>query len=135
MASGHGEKLSRKGELLISALLKHSTIAAAAAAVGIGERTARRWLTDPAFLQAYRAERRRIMEMATGRIQAALDEAIDRLLALLREGCETTRMGAVKLLLEHGRDDKSDILQRIEALEARMFGPSTTAPTTNGALR
>jgi hypothetical protein len=44
-------------------------------------------------------------------------------------------MGAVKLLLEHGRDDKSDILQRIEALEARMFGPPTTAPTTNGASR
>ena len=37
--SGHGEKLTRKQEAAIAALLLQPTITAAAAAVGIGEAT------------------------------------------------------------------------------------------------
>ena len=41
---GHGEKLSRKQEALISALLLAPTLAEAAQAAGIHEATAWRWL-------------------------------------------------------------------------------------------
>jgi len=39
---GHGEKLSRKAEQAIAALLEHATIKAAAKACHVAERTLRR---------------------------------------------------------------------------------------------
>jgi hypothetical protein len=56
---GHGEKLSRKQEALISALLLAPTLADAAHTAGIGEVTAWRWLKDSTFQDAYREARLR----------------------------------------------------------------------------
>ena len=53
--SGHGEKLTRKQDAAIGALLSQPTISAAAQSVGLGEATLRRWLKDPGFLAAYRS--------------------------------------------------------------------------------
>lgn len=61
---GHGEKLSRKQEALISALLLAPTLADAAHTAGIGEVTAWRWLKDPAFQTAYREARRAVVQQA-----------------------------------------------------------------------
>ena len=60
--NGHGEKLTRKQDTAIGALLFQSTILAAAEFVGIGEATLRRWLKEPGFLTAYRAARRDTLE-------------------------------------------------------------------------
>jgi hypothetical protein len=57
--TGHGEKLTRKQEDAIAALLDAPTVAAAAGKAGIGERTLRRWLRIAEFQSAYRRERRR----------------------------------------------------------------------------
>ena len=42
--SGHGEKLTRKKELAIVALLTEPTITKAASSAGISEATLRRWM-------------------------------------------------------------------------------------------
>ena len=64
MARGHGEKMSRKGDLLVAALLTEPTLEAAAARAGVAVNTAKNWLKDPAFLAAYREARRRVVEQA-----------------------------------------------------------------------
>jgi hypothetical protein len=133
---GHGERLSRKREQLVSALLAKPTIKAAAESIGISEKTARNWLADPTFLKAYRSQRRQLVEGATARVQAAMSTAVDTLLELVESDNERLRLEAAKFLFEHGREalDKDDVLERLEALEARLFGPQAAA-STNGALR
>jgi hypothetical protein len=100
--SGHGEKLSRRQEAAIAALLTEPTHAAAAAKVGIGEATLRRLLRLPNFGAAYRAARRELVEAAVGRIQAATGQAVDTLLAVARGGAkESDRVRAAAALLDH----------------------------------
>jgi len=48
--NGHGEKLTRKQDAAIGALLSKPTITGAAGAVGVGEATLRRWLKEPESL-------------------------------------------------------------------------------------
>jgi hypothetical protein len=60
--AGHGEKLTRKMEQAVAALLSESTIAKAAAKAGVSERTLRTWKKRPDFQAAYRAAQRDIYE-------------------------------------------------------------------------
>jgi hypothetical protein len=100
--SGHGEKLSRRQEAAIAALLSESTHAAAAAAAGIAESTLRRWLHVPAFRAAYRQVRRELVDAAVGRIQAATGQAVDTLLAVAKDGAkDADRVRAAVALLDH----------------------------------
>src|SRR5262245_62049894 len=99
---GHGEKLTRKEESLIGALLTESTGAAAAAKAGVSEATVGRWLRLPAFREAYRAARRELVEGAVGRIQAATGQAVDTLLAVAKGGRKDgDRVRAAVALLDH----------------------------------
>jgi hypothetical protein len=100
--SGHGEKMSRRQEAAIAALLCEPTHAAAAAKAGIGEATLRRWLRLPAFAAAYRAARRELVEAAVGRIQAATGQAVDTLLDVAKDGAKDgDRVRAAVALLDH----------------------------------
>jgi hypothetical protein len=83
---GHGQKLSRKQEALIAALLTEPTHAAAAREAGVSEATLHRWLRLPAFRASYRQTRRQLVEGAIGRIQAATGQAVDALLTVTRDG-------------------------------------------------
>src|SRR5262245_6660684 len=99
---GHGEKLTRKEESLIGALLTESTRAAAAAKAGVSEATVGRWLRLPAFRSAYRRARRELVEGVIGRVQAAAGQAVDTLLAVAKEGKkDSDRVRAAVALLDH----------------------------------
>ena len=99
---GHGQKLTRKQEALIAALLTEPTHAAAAAKAGVGEATLHRWLHLPAFRAAYRQARRELVEGAVGRIQAATGQAVDTLLAVAKDGAKDgDRVRAAVALLDH----------------------------------
>jgi transposase-like protein len=52
--AGHGEKLGRKQEEAIAALLSQRNIEEAARAAGVGTRTLIRWLKLPEFGKEYR---------------------------------------------------------------------------------
>jgi hypothetical protein len=100
--SGHGEKQGRKREQAIAALLAEATVEAAAAKAGVGYRTLKGWLTEPAFRAAYRRARRELVEGAVGRLQAATGQAVDTLLAVARSGSKDgDRVRAAVALLEH----------------------------------
>ena len=82
--AGHGEKLSRKMEQAIAALLSAPTISEAAKIAGIGERTLLRWMKDPLFSNAYRAARCDTVSFVIGRLQQASADAIDTLVKRAR---------------------------------------------------
>jgi hypothetical protein len=99
---GHGQKLIRKQEALIAALLTEPTHAAAAATAGVSEATLHRWLRLPEFQAAYRRARRELVEAAVGRIQAATGQAVDTLLAVAKGGAKDgDRVRAAIALLDH----------------------------------
>lgn len=87
---GHGEKLTRKHEQAIAALLSAPSIPAAAKVVGVGEATLWRWLQLPDFQTAYRDARRRVFEMALVQLQADASVAV----RVLREVAEDTEVSA-----------------------------------------
>src|SRR5262245_10393307 len=82
--TGHGSKLPRKQEAAIAALLDAPTVVAAAARVGIGEKTLRRWLQERSFAAAYRSARRQSVELALARLQQVAAEAVGTLQTNLR---------------------------------------------------
>jgi hypothetical protein len=99
---GHGEKLTRKQESAIAALLTETSIGAAARKTRIGEATLQRWLKLPAFACAYRDARRQLVRDAVGRLQSAVGEAVDTLRTIAKDGKkEGDRVRAAVALLDH----------------------------------
>jgi hypothetical protein len=106
---GHGQKLTRKQEALIAALLSEPTHAAAATKAGVSEATLYRWLRLPEFQARYRQTRRELVEGAVGRIQAATGQAVDTLLAVARDGKKDgDRVRAAVALLDHALNGFAD---------------------------
>ena len=121
--SGHGEKLSRKQEQGIRALLLQPTLVDAATAIGVDERTLRRWLRDDAVFQmAYREARRAVVQHAIVQVQRATGEAVETLRSVMQdaEASASARVSAAKVILETAVKgiEIEDLEARITALEA-----------------
>ncbi len=116
---GHGEKLTRKQEAAIAALVSCSTIGEAARTAGVGERTLWRWLQLPDFQTRYRAARRQVVETAIGRLQQATGAAVDTLQKLLKRSPPSVRLGAAKAILDQSvrAIELLDLAARVEVLE------------------
>src|SRR5690554_5476893 len=112
-----GEKLSRKQEQAIAALLMAPTIAEAANETGIGERTLFRWLQRDDFRRAYRLARQEAMRQAIARLQQAARDAVDTLSAVMRDDTvpATNRVAASRAVLEFALKGAE-----LEDLEARV---------------
>src|SRR5690349_516513 len=126
--AGHGEKLNRKQEAAIAALLTAPTVTAAAGQAGVGERTLRRWLASPDFRTAYRQARRDLVEGAIGRVQAATGQAVDTLLTVAKTGAkDADRVRAAVALLDHafrGLSDADALHGPTEAGDGAALGTS-----------
>ena len=116
-----GTGKTRKREQAIAALLEHPTIAAAASAVGIGEKTLRRWLAEPEFQADYRAARERAVRMAVGRLQGLRSTATETLHRAMTCGTPTTEVRAAVAVIEHGFKGAElvDLAERVAALESK----------------
>src|SRR2546430_12729651 len=118
----HGEKLSRKQELAIAALLTCSAITDAAKQCGIGEVSLHRWLKEPTFQAAYREARREVVQHAIAQIQRASSEAVETLRAVMQdaEAPASSRVAAARTVLDMSLRavEIEDLQQRVEALEA-----------------
>ncbi len=121
---GHGEKLTRKQEQAIGALLSEQTIASAANQVGISEVTLRRWLKQPDFLAAYRAARREVVEKAVAQLQQSSWAASTTLLKLLASSSDSVRLRAAVAILDHAAKgvELIDFEERLSALEQKAAG-------------
>jgi hypothetical protein len=100
MANGHGEKLSRKMEAAVAALLISPTVEAAAAQAGVSDRTLRTWLKQPAFKEAFRQARRRLVDTAVLLLQHASQRAVHTLVKELEGAKASDRIRAAVALLD-----------------------------------
>ena len=119
----HGEKLSRKQEVAIAALLTCSAITDAAHQCGIGAVTLHRWLKDATFQTAYREARRAVVQHAITQVQRATGEAVETLRSVMQdaEAPASARVSAAKAILETAVKavELEDLAARIAALEAQ----------------
>ena len=121
--SGHGDKLSRKQEQGISALLLQPTLIDAATAIGVDERTLRRWLREHGpFQSAYREARRQIVQQAVVQVQHATGTAVHTLLAVMQDANApaSAKVSAAKTIIETAIKavELEDLEARIATLEA-----------------
>jgi len=98
--SGHGEKLTRRQEQAIAALLNYRTLEAAAQSVGIGKNTLWRWLREPSFRERFQEARDRILDSTVLRLQNASGEAVETLRCALNCGNPLAAIKAAEILLE-----------------------------------
>jgi hypothetical protein len=131
VAKGHGERLSRKREEAISALLTHRTMAAAAEAVGVNPRTLNQWLRDPDFDAAFREARRRAVDHAVSRLQRLCDRAVRTLARAMRGEDMNVAARAAKIVLDTALRgvQVDDLARRVEELDALARGISGAKPT------
>ncbi len=116
---GHGEKLTRKHEQAIAALLSEPSIKAAAESCGVGEATLYRWLQLPSFAVAYRTARRQVVERAVSELQAACGEAVETLKRNLTCDIPGVEVRSAQIILEQAVKgvELMDLQERVEALE------------------
>jgi DNA mismatch repair ATPase MutS len=97
--------LTPKQHKALAALLSEPTVTAAAAKVGIGERTLHTWLHEPAFDEAYTALRHEAVGLAVGRLQHATGIAVDALIEVLdteyTPAPAAVRVSAAKVIIEY----------------------------------
>jgi transposase-like protein len=119
---GHGEKLTRKQDDAIAALLSTATIKDAAAACNVGVATLYRWLQLPEFAAAYRTARREVVEHAITELQSATSEAVATLKRNLNCRNEAVEVRAASIVLEQAIKgvELMDLQERIEKLETRI---------------
>ncbi|MBI3464746.1 MAG: hypothetical protein HY000_17075, partial [Planctomycetes bacterium] len=129
---GHGQKLTRKQEALIAALLTEATHADAAAKAGVSEATLHRWLRLSDFRAAYRHARRELVEGAIGRIQAATGQAVDTLMAVAKDGPKDgDRVRAAIALLDHALRGLTDA----DALDGEREAGDVAAMDTGDVVK
>ena len=116
-----GTGKARKREQAIAALLATSTIAEAASAAGVSERTLRRWLAAPAFQADYRAAREQAVRIAVGRLQGLLSAATEALERAMTCGTSAVEMRAAVAVIEHAfkGTDLIDLAERVATLESK----------------
>ena len=123
---GHGEKLTRKQEHAIAALLVEPTILAAAKVVGIGEATLWRWMQADDFQTAYRKAKQKVVGQAITQVQQAAGEAVETLRQVMNDSNSppSSRVAAAKAVLETALKavELEDLIARIENLERSVSG-------------
>lgn len=121
---GHGEKLSRKRELAILALLTSSTLAEAAIHCGVAEVTLWRWLKNDLFREHYRKARRQALELAVDRLARIAGDAVSTLENVAKDtkALPSSRVSAAKGILEIALRcvELQDIEDRVSKLEEKI---------------
>lgn len=114
--------MKAKKEQAIVALIKHGSVAAAAEACEIGERTLYRWLNEAEFLTAYRAARADLVEAALAELQGDSKAAVDTLRQLLNSTKETIQLRAAQTIIEHALRavELASYEQRLTEIEAAL---------------
>jgi hypothetical protein len=135
------KEVTLRQERSIPALLSERTVAAAARAAGVGERSLRRWLReDERFRALYQQARSESMRQATARIQAASAAAVDTLTELmdLKERPDIRARAALGVLgAAFKAEELENLAGRIDALERHetrvgMAGPGRSWPYQRG---
>ena len=119
---GHGERRTRAEGQFLAALLSSPSIAEAARYAGISERSAARWMADPAFRERLRSAQDEIVGHSLSRLKVSINESLDTLRGIMNNSDEPAgaRVTAARVMLDNAIKviETTDIIRRIEALEA-----------------
>jgi hypothetical protein len=109
-------------EALAVALASGQTVRDAAAVAGIAVRTATRRMADTGFRRRVAELRSGLMQAALGRMTDAMVSAADTLKALLTAASENVRLGAARAVIELSCRVKetTELEARLSELEARL---------------
>ncbi len=109
-------------EALAMAVAAGQTLRDAAAAVGIGERTATRRWADPVFRRQVAELRAEMVSQALGKMADGMTAAADTLRGLLTADSEAVKLGAARTILELGNKlrESVELEQRLQAIEAAL---------------
>ncbi len=117
-SNGH---VTAKQERAIVAMLNEQTVARAATAARIGERTLYRWLREPAFSRAYRQARRDAFGQAIALTQRYAPLAVNTLAQVMMDdqAPSSSKVAAATTILRFGREgiELDDLGARVDALE------------------
>ena len=115
-----GQRLSRRAEQIIVALLEHPTLEKAAAAAGISTVTLWQWLRKPKFQKALLRARREAYSQAVARLQQGSAAAAATLLRVMCDGVApaSTRVSAADKVLAHAAKamENEDLAVRVAAV-------------------
>ncbi len=116
-------------DALAAKLAAGFTYKAAADALGIDERTARRRAARPEFRRFVAAMRRELLAGAVGRLADRMNAAADVLGKLLESPNEAIRLKAAVALLDHGLKAvvMTELEERIDIIESRLAHANTAA--------
>lgn len=119
---GHGEKLTRRRDQAVVALLREPTIGEAARAIGVGEATLGRWLQDDDFRTAYQDACRQLFDHTLAELQRATNEAVQTLVRTLRCGTPSVELKAAEGVLRWADRavELADIQERLKILEMQL---------------
>ena len=133
---GSDDKINRKQELTIIALLQCPTLTAAAKQAGIAEATLWRWLQQSDFEEAYRRARQAAVDQAISQLQQASGEAVETLRAVQTDpnAPPSSRVTAAKAVLEMALKirESEEMESRLTALENQL---QRMAPVAKGGRR
>jgi hypothetical protein len=121
--SGHGEKLSRKWEVAIAALLSEPTQEQAARKAGIAHKTLRNWLRMPEFAKAFRQARREIVDRAIQLLQQTTVDAVNTLKDSMADDKPAgVRVRAAQVIIEHALRalELTDLAEEQQELRAKL---------------
>ena len=124
---GHGQKLGRKQEAAIAALLSQRTVEDAARVAGIGARTLFRWLELREFREAYLQARRQAFGQASARLQQATGAAVSVLLTLM---LDANAPAASRVRAAHSVLDLAAKALELEDIEMRLRHLEEVSATT-----
>ena len=121
---GHGEKLTRKQELAVAALLTCRTVPEAAEAAKVSAVTLYRWQQLPAFKAQLREARRSVLDQAILLLQTVTTEAVEALRSVMndRKADARARVAASRAVLE-----LSLKVQQAEEFDSRLAALESAA--------
>jgi hypothetical protein len=109
-------------ELAAVAIAGGSTAAAAASAVGVNERTIRKWASTPAFAGRVEQLRKEAVASAVAKLSSAMTVAADELLKLAAHVEANIRLRASRAIIELAvrLKEHAELQQRVADLETRL---------------
>ena len=123
---------SRGDARLVTELAAGATVADAARAAGVSERTVYRRLGDADFKRQIGEARAEILARAVARLTSASVRAVEALEGLLDSDMDFARLGAARSILEIGMKlrEQLDLAERVEALEQASVLATAREKTT-----
>lgn len=119
-----GEKLSKKKELAIAAILTCPTLKDAAKQIGISEPTLFRWLQRSDFQESLKQAKKQAVQQATSSLSQICHEAVHNLRKVMNDNTApaSSRVAAAKTVLDSGLRgiELEDLDARLANLEQQL---------------